>query len=119
MSKAGSSSSKTGGPDPYPPKKPASRAGSPVLSDLDQIHRQALISIKAKPSTINHVLSIPAGEQRTRYIVDNCLSILKNKQHRQTVHKAWPDIPATPAPSRPSTPPPKTKRKPLDPTMPT
>src|SRR6201995_4438837 len=89
MSKAGSSSSKTGGPDPYPPKKPASRAGTPVLSDLDQIHRQALISIKAKSSTIDHVLSIPAGEKCTKYIVDNCLSILKNKQPRQTVHKAW------------------------------
>src|ERR1700759_2947490 len=119
MSKAGSSSSKTGGPDPSPPKKPASRAGSPVLSDLDQIHRQALISIKTKPSTIDRVLAIPAGPKRTKYIIDECLPQLKNKQSRQAVHKAWPDIPPTPTPSRPNPPPPSSKRKPLDPTTPT
>src|ERR1700760_5174459 len=111
MSKAGSSSSKTGGPDPYPPKKPASRAGSPVLSDLDQIHRQALISIKTKPSTIDRVLAIPAGPKRTKYIVDECLPQLKNKQFRQAVHKAWPDIPPTPPPPRPHTPQPRAHTK--------
>src|ERR1700760_4679349 len=117
MSKAGSSSSKTGGPKPpYPPARPASRAGSPVLSDIDKIHKEALVAIGAKPGLVNHVLSFPVGEKRTAYITKTLLPAYKQKKNRVIIHKAWPEIPATPAPSRPTTPPPKPTTDPTTPT---
>src|ERR1700760_3511584 len=107
MSKAGSSSSKTGGPElPYPPGRPASRAGSPVLSDIDKIHKEALVTIGAKPGLVNHVLSLTVGEKRTTYITKTLLPAYKQKKNRVIIHKAWPEIPSTPATSRPATPPP-------------
>src|SRR6201994_2198588 len=117
MSKAGSSSSKTGGPKPpYPPARPASRAGSPVLSDIDKIHKEALVAIGAKPGLVSHVLSFPVGEKRTAYITKTLLPAYKQKKNRIIIHKAWPEIPATPAPSRPTTPPPKPTTDPTTPT---
>src|ERR1700759_3121787 len=64
MSKTGSSSSKPGTIQPYPPSRPPSRAGTPEKTDIDLIHAEALKSLNYGSKTIKHVLSLPVGDKR-------------------------------------------------------
>src|ERR1700759_708561 len=111
MSKAGNPSKKPEGAKPYPPEKPPSRAGSPKLSDIDKIHQTALLSLpNVSKALLDHILSLPAGDKRTEFITKKFMPGYTKPENRKIIRQAWPEIPNTPAPSRPSTPPPKTRK---------
>src|ERR1700760_1151001 len=130
MSKAGSSSLKTGVPGPYPPSRPPSRAGtleSPKLElDINTIHFNALKWIGFKEPVCNKAISFPVGEERMHYIRSRLLPGLKQQKSKDMVQKHWPpmDRPSTPPRSQmtaitaPTTPPKMTKvSDPITPTQ--
>src|ERR1700759_1780472 len=113
MSKTGSSSSKPGAIQPYPPSRPPSRAGTPEKTDIDLIHAEALKSLNYGPKTIKHVLSLPVGDKRTEFVRTKILPDVRKQAGRDIVHQHWPPIQMT------QTTPPKKKQPPVDPVTPT
>src|ERR1700760_849906 len=96
MSKAGSSSSKTGAPQPYPSSRPPSRAGTPEPEkpekDINTIHFEALKWISFTEQICKKAISFPVGEERTKYIHSKLLPGLKQQHSKDMVQKHWPPM---------------------------